>query len=145
MDLTYCTCMWINRENYGPFVQIWKFTKLLVFILPFLMQFTKLFLDWKQNIEGGGGGQIQKIEQFWFFWTLYDFLHIQTSLMMMLSNFYSLFRGQTSDSEQYSNHIQLDLNYNLINFSCVLGPIMTRYDFFVGRRMSEVRTDSNLT
>ena len=35
--------------------------------------------------------------------------------------------GWTSDSEQYSNILQLDLISLLVNFSCELGKIMTRY------------------
>ena len=37
--------------------------------------------------------------------------------------------GQTSDSEQCSNPLQLDVNSPLVNVSCELGQIMTRYDF----------------
>ena len=34
-----------------------------------------------------------------------------------------------SDSEQCSNRLELDLISLLVNFSCELGKIMTRYDF----------------
>ena len=53
--------------------------------------------------------------------------------------------GQMSDSEQCSNRFQLDLILLLVNFSCELGQIMTRYDFLWARRviLSNVRTDSN--
>ena len=52
-----------------------------------------------------------------------------------------------SDSEQCSNRLELDLISLLVNFSCELGQIMTRYDFLLARRviLSNVRTDSNLT
>ena len=38
-----------------------------------------------------------------------------------------------SDSEQCSNRLQLDLISLLVNFSCELGQIMTRYDFLWAR------------
>ena len=40
-----------------------------------------------------------------------------------------------------------DLISLLVNFSCELGPIMTRYDFLWARLviLSNVRTDLNLT
>ena len=52
-----------------------------------------------------------------------------------------------SDFEQCSNQLQLYLILILVNFSCELGQIMTRYDFLKARRMilSNVQTDSNLT
>ena len=34
-----------------------------------------------------------------------------------------------SDSEQFSNQLELDIISLLVNFSCELGYIMTRYDF----------------
>ena len=34
-----------------------------------------------------------------------------------------------SDSEQCSNRLHLDLILILVNFSCELGQVMTRYDF----------------
>ena len=51
-----------------------------------------------------------------------------------------------SDSEQCSNQLKLDLISLLVNFSCELGKIMTRYDFLWARRviLSNVRTDSQL-
>ena len=36
--------------------------------------------------------------------------------------------GYMSDSEQCSNRLELDLISLLVNFSCELGQIMTRYD-----------------
>ena len=42
-----------------------------------------------------------------------------------------------SDSEQCSNRLQLDLIKLLVNFSCELGQIMTRYDFLWARSDSE--------
>ena len=53
----------------------------------------------------------------------------------------------TSNSEQCSNRLQLDLITLLVNFSCQFRQIMTRYDFLWARRviLSNVRTDSNLT
>ena len=55
--------------------------------------------------------------------------------------------GWMSDSEQCSNRLELDLISLLVNFSCELGPIMTRYDFLWARWviLSNVRTDLNLT
>ena len=52
-----------------------------------------------------------------------------------------------SDSEQCSNRLQLYLILILINSSCELGQIMTRYNFLKARWMilSNVQTDSNLT
>ena len=38
-----------------------------------------------------------------------------------------------SDSEQCSNRLELDLISLLVNFSCELGQIMTRYDFLWAR------------
>ena len=51
-----------------------------------------------------------------------------------------------SDSEQCSNQLELDLISLLVNFSCELGQIMTRYDFLLPRRVivSNVLTDSQL-
>ena len=51
-----------------------------------------------------------------------------------------------SDSEQCLNRLELDLISLLVNFSCELGPIMTRYDFLWARWviLSNVRTDSQL-
>ena len=51
-----------------------------------------------------------------------------------------------SDSEQCSNRLELDLISLLVNFSCELGQIMTRYDFLWARWviLSNVRTDLNL-
>ena len=48
-----------------------------------------------------------------------------------------------SDSEQCSNRLELDLISLLVNFSCELGPIMTKYDFLWARLviMSNVRID----
>ena len=37
-----------------------------------------------------------------------------------------------SDSEQCSNRFEFDLISLLVNISCKLGPIMTRYDFLWG-------------
>ena len=55
--------------------------------------------------------------------------------------------AQTSDYEQCSNQLQLDLISRLFNFSGELGQIMIRYDFLWARRviLSNVRTDSGLT
>ena len=39
----------------------------------------------------------------------------------------------SSDSEQFSNRFELDLISLLVNFSCELGQIMTRYDFLWAR------------
>ena len=52
-----------------------------------------------------------------------------------------------SDSEQCSNRLELDLISLLVNFSCELGQIMTRYDFLWAKWviLSTVRTDLNLT
>ena len=47
----------------------------------------------------------------------------------------SLPGGQQSDFEPYSNRLQLDLILILVNFSCELGQIMTRYDFQESLRM----------
>ena len=54
--------------------------------------------------------------------------------------------GYTSDSEQCSNRLELDLFSLLVNLSCELGPIMTRYDFLWVRWviLSNVWTDLNL-
>ena len=51
-----------------------------------------------------------------------------------------------SDSEQCSNRLELDLISLLVNFSCELGQIMTRYDFLWARWviLSNVRTDLEL-
>ena len=48
-----------------------------------------------------------------------------------------------SDSEECSNRLELDIISILVNFSCELGQIMTRYDFLWARWMilSNVRTD----
>ena len=50
-----------------------------------------------------------------------------------------------SDSEQCSNRLELCLISVLVNFSCKLGQIMTRYDFLCAIRviLSNVRTDLN--
>ena len=58
-----------------------------------------------------------------------------------------LFMGYTSDSEQCSNRLELDLISLLVNFSCELGQTMTRYDFLWARWviLSNVWTDFNLT
>ena len=52
-----------------------------------------------------------------------------------------------SDSEQCSNRLELDLISLLVNFSCELGQIMTRYDFLwaIWVILSNVRTNLNLT
>ena len=50
-----------------------------------------------------------------------------------------------SDSEQCSNRLELDLILLLVNFSCELGQVMTRYDFLWAIFLSNVRTDLNLT
>ena len=52
-----------------------------------------------------------------------------------------------SDSEQCSNRLELDIISLLVNFSCELGPIMTRYDFLWARWviLINVRTHLNLT
>ena len=42
---------------------------------------------------------------------------------------------QMSDSDQCSNRLQPDLISLLVNFSCALGHIMTRYDFLWARRV----------
>ena len=42
--------------------------------------------------------------------------------------------NQTSDSEQCSNGLRLDLILLLFNFVCELGQ-MTRYDFLLARRV----------
>ena len=49
-----------------------------------------------------------------------------------------------SDSEQCSNRLELDLISLLVNFSCELGQIMTRYDFIWPRlvNLNNVQTDS---
>ena len=54
--------------------------------------------------------------------------------------------GQSSDSEQCSNRLQLDLITILVKFACELGPKMTRYDFIEARRaiLSSVQIDSQL-
>ena len=51
---------------------------------------------------------------------------------------------QTSDSEQYSNRLELDLISLLVNLSCELGQIMTGYDLLGARRviLTNVQTDS---
>ena len=51
-----------------------------------------------------------------------------------------------SDSEQCSNRLEVDLISLLVNFSCELGQIMTRYDFLWARWviLSNVWTDLNL-
>ena len=51
-----------------------------------------------------------------------------------------------SDSEQCSNRLELDLISLLVNFSCELGQIITRYDFLWVRWviLSNVRTYLNL-
>ena len=60
-----------------------------------------------------------------------------------------LIRGETSDFEQCSNRIQLDLILLFVNFAYELLQIhvVTRNDFPEARRVifSNVRTDSNLT
>ena len=55
--------------------------------------------------------------------------------------------GEMSDSEQCSNRLELDIISLLVNFSCELGQIMTRYDFLWARWviLSNVWTDLNLT
>ena len=55
--------------------------------------------------------------------------------------------GWMSDSEQCSNRLALDLASLLVNFSCELEQIMTRYDFLWARRviLSNVQTNLNLT
>ena len=55
--------------------------------------------------------------------------------------------GYMSDSEQCSNRLELYLISLLINFSCELGQIITRYDFLWARLviLSNVRTDLYLT
>ena len=52
----------------------------------------------------------------------------------------------TSDSEQSSNRLELDLISLLVNFACELGQIMTRHDFLWARWviLSNVRTDLDL-
>ena len=52
-----------------------------------------------------------------------------------------------SDYEQCSNRLELYLISLLVNFSCELGPIMTRYDFIWAKCviLSNVRTDLNFT
>ena len=56
-------------------------------------------------------------------------------------------RGKTSDSDQCSNRLQLDLISLLVNFSWEWGQIMTRYDFLGARRviLSHVQTVFNVT
>ena len=41
--------------------------------------------------------------------------------------------GSMSDSEKCSNRLELDLVPLLVNFSCELGQIITRYDFIWAR------------
>ena len=41
--------------------------------------------------------------------------------------------GILGHSEQCSNRLELDLIFPLVNFSCELGQIMTRYDFLWAR------------
>ena len=55
--------------------------------------------------------------------------------------------GYTSDSEQCSDWLELDLISLLVNFPCELQQIMTRYDFLWARRviLSNVWTDLNFT
>ena len=51
--------------------------------------------------------------------------------------------GETSDSEQCSNQLQIALISLLVNISCELGKIMTRYEFLWTRRviLSNVRNN----
>ena len=51
-----------------------------------------------------------------------------------------------SDSEQCSNRFELDLISLLVNFSCTLKQIMTRYDFLLPKRViiSNIQADSKL-
>ena len=51
-----------------------------------------------------------------------------------------------SDFEQCLNQLQLDLISLLVNFSCELGSIITRYDFLEDRRMilSNIELERNL-
>ena len=55
--------------------------------------------------------------------------------------------GQTSDSEQCSNWLKLDLFSFLVNFACELEQIMSIYDFLWARRviLSNARTDFKIT
>ena len=52
-----------------------------------------------------------------------------------------------TDSEQFSNRLQLDIISLLFHISCEFGQIMTRYDFLGARRviLSNVLTDFKLT
>ena len=58
-----------------------------------------------------------------------------------------LLMDQMSDSEQCSNHLQPDIISLLVNFSCALGQIMTRYDFLWARRviLSNVQINFKMT
>ena len=60
---------------------------------------------------------------------------------------YDFLWARFSDSEQYLNLLKLDLILLLVNFSCELGQLITRYDILGARRviLRNVRTDSNLT
>ena len=90
--------------------------------------------------------------------TRYDFLwarwvilsNVQTNLNLWIganNDQIWLPMGKMSDSEQCSNRLELDLISILVNFSCELGPIITRYDILWARWviLSNVRTDLNFT
>ena len=56
-----------------------------------------------------------------------------------------LLMDQMSDSDQCSNRLQPDIISLLVNLSCALGQIMTRYDLLWARRviLSNVQINSN--
>ena len=88
--------------------------------------------------------------------TRYDFLeakwvtltNVRTDVWIGANNAHIwLPMGWTSDLEQCSKRLQLDMNKLLVNFAHGLGQVIARYDLLEARWLilSNVRTDFNLT
>ena len=81
-------------------------------------------------------------------WTWPNFTFGQLFMWIRANNDQiGLHMGQMNYSEQCSSRLELDLILHLVNCSCELGQIMTRYDFLWAGWviLSNVRTDLNLT
>ena len=108
------------KVKFGYFILFGNFLKNCVMMINTLeMDLIELF---KMSFSRAENGQVWPI--------LFSSNGVLLKLIALPRSRYDLY-----ESEQCSNRLQLDLISILINFSCELEHIMTRYDFLEARRV----------
>ena len=126
--------MHIIHKNFRLFLRNAMAVNSMVLFAELTHRLVSSYSQWIMTGATCVAGNAHSFRNIWFhsLWAVHDFTC-------------SLYIFIFSDSEQCSNRVKLALISILVQLSCELGQIKTRYDFILAERviLSNLRTDSN--